>query len=370
MAAGVGSSEVRLISPQREAQLFGRLRRRTFQAHVRGWIEESLLRLAVISVLCLVFWIALFASFAEGFQLLETAIAHVPTRATTVQHVFNVFFLTLLAMLTVSSAVIFYGVVFRGEETRVLLTLPATAQRIVLYKLQETTLFSCWGFLLIGSPMLIAYGIVAAAPWYYYVMLPPFVVAFVTIPTSVGALLCLGGAYLMPSLRVHAMTILCVCGLLALLAFGWLLLAAQSEDMLTAEWLSRMNHRLRFAEQRLLPSWWLSAGLLEAAHAHSGPLKYAWSSSVLLLGVLISNALLFSLLAAKVGGRLLRPAYGRISSVVAARRKGGTSRLDRIVEWGLFPFTAPMRRLLIKDFRTFRRDPVQWSQFLIFFGLL
>ena len=29
-----------------------------------------------------------------------------------------------------------------------------------------------------------------------------------------------------------------------------------------------------------------------------------------------------------------------------------------------------VRLLLVKDFRLFRRDPVQWSQFLIFFGLL
>ena len=31
---------------------------------------------------------------------------------------------------------------------------------------------------------------------------------------------------------------------------------------------------------------------------------------------------------------------------------------------------AQMRLLIIKDLRLFRRDPVQWGQFLIFFGLL
>jgi ABC-2 type transport system permease protein len=36
----------------------------------------------------------------------------------------------------------------------------------------------------------------------------------------------------------------------------------------------------------------------------------------------------------------------------------------------LGPFPLPVRLLLVKDFRVFRRDPVQWSQFLIFFGLL
>jgi len=34
------------------------------------------------------------------------------------------------------------------------------------------------------------------------------------------------------------------------------------------------------------------------------------------------------------------------------------------------PLPLPMRLLTLKDLRIFRRDPVQWSQFLIFFGLL
>src|SRR5262249_28918458 len=37
----------------------------------------------------------------------------------------------------------------------------------------------------------------------------------------------------------------------------------------------------------------------------------------------------------------------------------------------LFAFIpSPIRLLILKDLRCFRRDPAQWSQFLIFFGLL
>ncbi len=35
-----------------------------------------------------------------------------------------------------------------------------------------------------------------------------------------------------------------------------------------------------------------------------------------------------------------------------------------------FFLSRPVRLLILKDLRTFRRDPAQWSQFLIFFGLL
>ena len=35
----------------------------------------------------------------------------------------------------------------------------------MLYKFQEAMFFSSWGFFLLASPMMIAYGIVVGAPW-------------------------------------------------------------------------------------------------------------------------------------------------------------------------------------------------------------
>ncbi len=59
------------------------------------------------------------------------------------------------------------------------------------------------------------------------------------------------------------------------------------------------------------------------------------------------------------GGRTLAPA--EVQSVVD--RSGGHGR------WR-FRCRSRLRLLIVKDLRLFRRDPVQWSQFLIFFGLL
>jgi ABC-2 type transport system permease protein len=44
--------------------------------------------------------------------------------------------------------------------------------------------------------------------------------------------------------------------------------------------------------------------------------------------------------------------------------------VDRAAAIALRPFPDQTRLLIMKDLRLFRRDPVQWSQFLIFFGLL
>ncbi len=54
----------------------------------------------------------------------------------------------------------------------------------------------------------------------------------------------------------------------------------------------------------------------------------------------------------------------------AARRRARVELIDRAAEALLWPLPPQVRLLLVKDWRLLRRDPVQWSQFLIFFGLL
>ena len=48
---------------------------------------------------------------------------------------------------------------------------------------------------------MIAYGIVAEAPWYYYCLLLPLIVSFVYIPSGVGAICCLFIIHKLPKLR-------------------------------------------------------------------------------------------------------------------------------------------------------------------------
>lgn len=372
MATPTGTTLDKLLSPREEARLFRRLRVRIALSTARQWLSQSRLRLSVLVVLCGFFWVALFFSFAEGFILLESAISHEPTRATTVQAVFNVFFVALFGMLTVSSAVIFYSTAFRTEEVRLLLTTPTSSHRVVLYKFQETILFSCWGFLLLGSPMLVAYGLVAQSPWYYYVMLGPFILAFVCIPAGLGSIACMLIVYWLPSIRLYAVPIGIICGAAMLGTIAWALVAAQSEDVMTPGWLEQMLTRLRYAEQRLAPSWWLSSGLLEAAHGSRSGDEAAngWRESAMFLAVLVSNAMLLVWLVAQTGERVFRSAYSRLQGVGSARRKSRVALIDRIAGLLIALFPLRMQLLLTKDFRLFRRDPMQWSQFLIFFGLL
>src|SRR3954453_17754337 len=192
-----------LPSEEREAQLLWRLRYRVSRTQLRQLFTTARLRTFLVIGLSLFFWAGLFLLFYAGFQFIVVSIAPVgaPYHAQTVRFVFHLFFASLNVMLVFSSAIILYTGLYKSPETDHLLTMPARPERIVLYKFQEAVFFSSWGFFLLASPIMIAYGIVAGAPWFYYCLLAPLIVSFVYIPCSIGAICCLFVIHRLPNLR-------------------------------------------------------------------------------------------------------------------------------------------------------------------------
>ncbi len=361
----------RLTSTSREARAFWRLRLNVLRALSEGTLRQARVQATSVVLASVILWVGLFLLFCQGFLLIQSGIPHEGLRTQMIQVIFNLFFLALSIMLVFSSAIILYGGLYRSDEVAFLLATPTRCARIVLHKFQETVFFSCWGFVLLGSPMLIAYGIVATAPWYYYALLIPFVISFVFIPAGVGAIFCLLVVRLLPKLRTHMLVLLGAVVLLAGAAMGWRVLAYENRDMMDMTWFQDVLARLEFSEQRMLPNWWLSSGLLEAAHpsvSESG--RHSWRDSLMFLGVLVSNALLLLVVIEWLATRTFRVSYSSMRGIVSARRRAGLGWLDRVTLRVCAPFPRMIRHFIVKDLRLFRRDPVQWSQFVIFFGLL
>ena len=361
----------RLLSVSAEARVFWQLRLRIARSLICSALRRARLQVLTVTLAMLVLWIGLFVLFHEGFALVQSGVVHAGMRAQMTHAIFNVFFLALTVMLIFSSAIILYGGLFRSPEVSHLLTTPAREERIVWHKFQETAFFSGWGFVLLASPTLLAYGIVVHAPGYYYLLLAPFVVSFVMVATGVGALACLAVVRLVPAIRVHALVAAVALFLAAGGYFAWRVLASQHRNAMTPSWFQDVVARLEFSEQRLFPSWWLSSGLLEAAHPVSAADRRPEGvESLLFLSVLCSNALLLHVLLGKMAARVLRPSHSNLQGLGRARRRGTAGWLDRGVLWLCAPMPRVARHMLVKDLRLFRRDPVQWSQFAIFLGLL
>ena len=153
------------------------------------------------------------------------------------------FFVSLQVMLIFSAGIILYGGLYATRETTFLMTLPVRNSRLVFYRFQEALFFSSWGFFLLASPMMVAYGLVVAAPWYYYAYLPVMVVSFAYIPCAVGAIACLLLISRLPHLRRI------VVGLLAVFVIG----AALLFHLAHAEYQQRRSSWRRMV-QRNVPS--------------------------------------------------------------------------------------------------------------------
>ncbi|MCG8449543.1 MAG: hypothetical protein MI725_08190 [Pirellulales bacterium] len=364
----------RLPSHEREGQVFWKLRWREAHSHTRHLFTHARLRTGLVIALSLLFWGGLFVLFYKGFELVVERVGPSGAlhHAQTVHFVFTLFFMSLQIMLIFSSGIILYGGLYASAETDFLMTLPVRDSRLVYYRFQESLFFSSWGFFLLASPMMVAYGLVVSAPWCYYVYLPVFMVAFAYIPSSLGVLTCLFLINRLPHLRRVIVGVIAL-GVIGIAYFSiWRTLDIADADLLGAAWFKETFRRFEFTRGEWLPSTWLSNGLIDAARAPSpsDPADLPWLESGKYLLVLVSNALLLHLAVSWIGGKIYRESYFGLNTRQARVIRPKMAWFDHMAQTVLAAFPKETRLLIIKDLRLFRRDPVQWSQFLIFFGLL
>ncbi len=135
--------------------------------------------------------------------------------------------------------------------------------------------------------------------------------------------------------------------------------------------LDKMLQHTRFTQHLLLPSTWLSQLIL----AHTDELA---REGTFYFCLLLSNALMGLLIAFALVDRNFFSCWTRAISSRAEqfhleaeqkRRRLAKPRLwERLLD--RLPLSQPIRAMLLKDSRLFWRDPTQWLQFMIFFGLL
>jgi ABC-2 type transport system permease protein len=347
------------------ALLFQRLRWWLLRNSWRMLFGQSSLRPLTILACSVVIWAFVFLVSLGGFQVLRY---HLPLGGEIVGILLDVLFVALTIMLVFSSGLILYGSLFTSPETTFLLSQPVPADQVFAYKFQGAVAFSSWGFLLLGVPILIAYGLMAHAPWYFYVFLPLFFVGFVLLPGSVGALACLLLVNYLPRQRKQVFLLVVLAGVVLLGVWIYQTVQAARSEAFRLETLNRLMGRFSFASSALAPSHWIAKGLRAAGQPPT--VEGALGNAFYYLALVWSNGLFLYLLTAWVAARLYRRGYNRIATGGSLRRRYGGHWLDHLLG-GALPFIDPRTRLLIiKDFRTFRRDPQQWAQIVIFSGLM
>ena len=288
-------------------------------------------------------------------------------------------FAFLFLMLLFSNLVISYTNLFRNRETSFLMTLPLSAQTIFRWKLLESTVLASWAFLFLIAPLLAAYGLSQKVPWHFYFATVVLTGLFIVLPTVAGSWVAVNLARHMDRRAFQVVTI-CVATLLLIGTALYMKPEPVDDDTLETRVLAvvdRLLVKTQFAQFPLLPSYWLSASVLQWAEG-------ALRSAGFFILVLLSHVLFFGFLSFTRMGNIFYDAASTVQSrgSVFGQWEWFRNRQHlrkafhyargpvEIALGGLSRVRSDVRAMVVKDIRMFWRDTTQWGQTLMLFGLL
>ena len=338
----------------------GRVRWRSLVHAARQFVRGSKLRITVIVGVGVMFWALMFAMFLRIFIFLNQFES---IQAILIDYLFAFFFLALFVMMAISNGIICYTSLFRSDETSFLLALPVRLENVFAYKSAESIVFSSWGMVTLVVPMILAYGLVMSVPWYFYPVSFLTAIVFVLLPTELGALGALLVTLIVPR---HKKTLLAAGGVIAAIAgIIWMLPVIRGEtgNIFTEAGIKSVMDRIAFCQHWALPSRWMSESMIALSRREP-------SHATFLIFMLLSNTLFIGIVVHRVGHYLYGQAWAIDHGTSSSRRRRAFGLVDRVTNVALFFMPRTLRQLILKDVKTFLRDPAQWSQCLLFFGLL
>ncbi len=335
------------------ARCRGRQLSNALDQHVR---EAPLRTLAVLALLALI-WFVL-------YLLLTSVLRHVRSwglvGAVADQQIFVHFFLVLAVMLAFSNGILTFSSLYGRSEAAHLLAMPVTARQIVLVKWLEGMLLSSWSFLLLGVPLMLAVAAHTTVDWYYYLLFLGQFLGFIATPASIGLLGACAVALFVPRRPGLALALLGLA--LAVPLTIWIVVVSR-QAVESEQWLKVIFENLTLARQPYLPSTWTAKGIEAAIEQRVG-------DSLFYLGVALANGAFITWVAVNLLGGSWPLAYSRAQQgrFEPTIREGWlTAGLCDVL---FFYLPVRLRRVVLKDLRSFARDPKQWTQMVIMLGLL
>lgn len=309
----------------------------------------------------------LYFFFLQGFRFFRE---QEPFGPILVDEVFYLFTFVLFLMLFVSSAVSAYSSLFRSPDVPFLATRPVDWNEIYFIKLTEIIWLSSWSFLFVAVPFMAAYGVTRNAGPVFALECFAFFIPYVLLAGILGTLFSTLIIGLLPSRKRRRIFILTIVA--AVVAAGFYIQPqAVREQGSIAGIMSGYLPHITFAKNPFFPSCWVTRGILSLSNFAAAD-EAAFRDGIFYLGLLVSNMLFFLIPSYSLATRVYPRLYLRLQDFAESET------LRRIHSRGLFEKCLdrlrwpgkPVMAFLEKDLKTFARDPAEWSQMIIFFGLL
>lgn len=250
---------------------------------------------------------------------------------------------------------------YRSKEVVYLLQGPISYTGFFYARFIESVTFSSWSLAYLGSPMMLAYGWHTNAHPAFYIAILLLFLPFVAIPAALGAAATILIVRFFPRMKTWLVVVLGVATLAVFFVYiRGIMTGAKFTEAATMPVILQAMDR---TQAPFLPSFWAAQALRSAG---DGNLADAAFWFLLLLSTALMAVYLTGLLAA----RLFYPGWSYLMGQDRQRLKPEGKGPLAWLEWLLRPVPQPYRSLFHKDIKLFWRDPTQWSQFVIFFGIM
>jgi len=343
---------------------------RMLLARLRGVRDQSPLLLFVLTGFVLMYLLVGYWLFHAGllylyrFPLVGTLLS---------QRILFLIFGFFFLMLAFSNLVIGYSTLFKSRETAWFLTLPISHRDVYRWKFVEALAVSSWALIFLGAPLMVAYGQVHEAQGPFYGAVLFAFLPFVVLPALLGSWIIMLTVRILARPWVKWLLFLAVAVALGAVLFGTRPVtdadALAPEAVLSFEQLLRHT---RLSVNPYLPSAWLAQSVLSWGQglAREGTFFFLVLLSNALMGLLVGMGWLDRYFYQSWSLSLSARAERYQRKALAKQRRGRRPSMAIMILDAVPLLSQPIRALVLKDVRTFWRDPAQWTQFAIFFGLL
>ncbi|MFA7691341.1 MAG: hypothetical protein GX117_07165 [Candidatus Hydrogenedentes bacterium] len=327
--------------------------------------HQSKLKVGVISVAALALWVGAFFFFRSGFLWIMSfggqGIEGVNFGDLVMTRLLSILTLSIFMLLIFSNVLIAFSTLYRSYEVMYLVQAPIRFDHFFYARFFECVVFSSWSLAFLGSPLMLAYGLATKAPLIFYGAVAAFFLPLILVPATLGAIITMVLARIFSRLKAKWIVGLGIT--ILLLFFLYIRNVLRGTKISDDTILPVFMDVTRRAQSWTLPSHWASQGMLDAAHNKP-------SESLFWFLLLVSTALVLLLFAGRLATYIFYPGFSDLAGMDRQRfrpeNRGILNRLERLLVF----IPNPKRALTVKDIKLFWRDPTQWSQFVIFFGIM
>lgn len=313
-------------------------------------------RLLLLSGFGLLFWAGVFTIFYRVLSYFKRVEGFGDVLAL---KLLSMVLISFFAILILSGVIVIVAKLYLSRDLPLVHALPIPPGKIFLSRWLESLFDSSWMVALYSLPIFLSYGLVYQAGVGFYLAAIATLVTLSLIAAGLSALAVLVAAILLPARRLRSMALFLGIILVILLLLAFRLM--RPEQLVDPEAFLSLVQYLRSMEAPgyfFVPTTWAQDLLKAALLGGRGKLLnlallVSFSGTVVFCLYWLSEALYFSgySQAQNAGARLIiRP----------RRRREGKGRF----------FSGPVRALILKETKIFRRDQTQWPQLFLILALI